>query len=99
MIVRGTTPTIRFHFTDILASTISVAFMTIKQGDLIIEHSLEDAEVGDNYLGWWLTQEETLKIDADKNAEVQLRFKIGINAYASKVFIEKGYKILKGGVI
>lgn len=103
MIARGTTPIIRMTFTIVDASSIDVAYLTIIQGDLLIEKTLEDATVvhteTDNYLEWHLTQDETLSLNASANAQIQCRYKANGVAYDSPVYTESIYRILKEGVI
>ena len=50
MIARGTTPTIRYTFSLVDVSAIVVAYLTIKQGSLVIEKDLTSATIGDGYL-------------------------------------------------
>lgn len=108
MIIRGTTPTITFTFTDIDVNELDVCYLTIKTStpallpetqSILIEKTLAEAEVGENSLSWHLTQEETLKIDPAMNLEIQIRYRIGTQAYASRIFSETAYRILKGGEI
>lgn len=64
-IIRGTTPTITFTFSDISVLTIEAAYMTLKQcGDIVVEKTLSDATQGENSLSWKLTQEDTLKLSS-----------------------------------
>ncbi len=99
MIIQGTTPTVSFTFNDINVNDLTVCYLTMTQGDLVIEKTLEDAEIGENVLTWRLSQTETLSIDADKTLRLQLRYRIGSMAYASKIFSETAYKVLKEGEI
>jgi hypothetical protein len=99
MIIQGTTPTVSFTFTDIDVNELTVCYLTMTQDNLVIEKTLEEAEIGENVLTWRLTQAETLSIDADKQLRLQLRYRIGTMAYASKIFSETAYKVLKEGEI
>lgn len=61
-IIEGTTPTIKYTFTDIDTSNIQVAYLTIKGKNSMLKKSLEDATVSNGMLTWHLTQEETLAV-------------------------------------
>ena len=101
MIVRGTTPSIRYTFTEINTADIAVAYLTIEQQKkLICEKNLEAAEVGDGYIEWTLTQAETLSINEKQNIQIQIRYRLDDgHAYASTIYDGKPYDILKEGVI
>lgn len=100
MIGRGTTPTIQFTFRAVDTADITVCYLTMKEGDLLIEKTLDDArQVGDGVLEWSLTQEETLKLREDP-IDIQVRYKTADgHAFISKVFSVSPYQILKDGVI
>ena len=54
-IIRGTTPTITFNFSDVTVSSIEVAILSIKQAEkTIIEKTLTEAVVGETSLSWKL---------------------------------------------
>ena len=101
MLVRGTTPTIRWRFSKIPVDDIAVAFMTVKQnGELLTEKSIEDAKVDGEYLVFSLTQEDTLKLTERDKAKIQLRYKTKDGyAGASAIYKHSGKEILKDGVI
>ena len=73
-IIRYTTPTLKFTFSDIDVTNITSAYLVIKQsGRAIIERDLTTANVvhsvlsrdgteTENYLSWLLTQTETSKL-------------------------------------
>lgn len=62
-IIRGTTPTIKYTFNTVDPTDITVAYLTIKQGDsTVIEKDLSDATVGNKYIAWMLTQSESLSL-------------------------------------
>lgn len=62
-IIKGTTPTISFSYSDIDVSNITVAVLTIKQNNLTkIERTLETATVGEKMVSWTLSQAETLSL-------------------------------------
>lgn len=101
MIVRGTTPTIRFNFTNIDSSDIYVAYMTIAQNNsVVLEKDISQATLGDGFIEFSLTQEDTLLLDEKVIASVQLRCKNNLgDAYASKIYTFQPYDVLKESVI
>lgn len=101
MITRGTTPSIRFTFSLVNVSLISVAYLTIEQGSLVIEKDLSSATIDqtNKFIEWPLTQEETLSI-ADDMLKIQCRYKLQDGkAYASRIYNVNPSDILKDGVI
>lgn len=61
--ISGTTPTILFKFTDINPAEITVAVLTIKQGEsTVIQRNIDTATVSEESLAWTLSQEETLEL-------------------------------------
>lgn len=59
-IIRYTTPTLKFTFSAIDVSDITVAYLVIKQNErTIIERGLDSAVVDESSLSWTLSQEET----------------------------------------
>ena len=73
-IIRGTTPTIEFTFSQIDVSNLMAAIMTIKQsGEIVIEKDLSDAEVGEASVAWELTQAECLELVAG-NCRIMLNW-------------------------
>ena len=102
MLRRGTTPTIRFTFTQVAVANMAVAYLTMKQkgGGITIEKDLTDAVAGENYLEWPLTQEETLQIDEKSMLRIQCRYRLTDgHAYASEIYDVKAREVLKEGVI
>ena len=62
-IIQGTTPTIKYTFQTVKPEDITVAILTVKQGDAVkLEKDLSAATVGTDYIAWILTQEETLSL-------------------------------------
>lgn len=62
-IIRGTTPTIKFTYSEISVSDISIAILTLSQsGTIVIEKNLSEATVGSDYISWKLSQAETLSL-------------------------------------
>ena len=100
MIPRGTTAVIEYVFKTIDPANIVECYLTIVQGDVTIEKDLDDATVGTNKLTWQLTQAETLRFNASKDIERQIRYLTSDgNAYISPVTKTKSYRVLKDGVI
>lgn len=104
MIPRGTTPTIRYKFKTVNVTDITVAYMTMKQGALVVEKTLADATVvhddANNYIEWTLTQAETLSVSMKINIEIQCRWKTGEGvAGESPITITDPARILKEGEI
>lgn len=99
---RGTTPKFIFTLPNTTAvSDIDAAFVSFEQnGAKIIEKELADMTIdaANNTLLFQLTQAETLSLQPGQIG-YQLRFKIGSDAYASKVFIEDTSRIIKDGQI
>ena len=68
-IIRGTTPTIKYTFETVNVADITVAYLTAEQdGSKIIEKQKSAGTVGDKYIAWTLTQEETLLFAAESVA-------------------------------
>lgn len=66
-VIRATTPTIKYTFNVISVSDIAAAYLTIRQdGEMIIERDLTSATVGNDYLSWTFTQQETLQMATGK---------------------------------
>lgn len=65
-IIRGTTPTITFKFSAVSVSEIAVAYLTLKQGAVLVEKDITAATVDAeaNTLSWTLEQADTLKLAA-----------------------------------
>ena len=100
MIVRGTTPTIRYTFKKFSVDNIVEAYLTIKQGSVKIEKDITDGEKGDGYIEWTLTQAETLTLDDDAYMKVQCKYKLNDGKVcASRTVTGKPEEILKEDVI
>ena len=64
-IIRGTTPTITFTFSDFNATDIVEAVFVIKQGgNTILQMDLSEADVDESTLTWYLTQENTFLLNS-----------------------------------
>ena len=75
-IIRGTTPTIKFTFKQIEVQDIEVAYLTIKMDNsVLIERDITSATIGDRYISWTLTQEESLSM-TDGKIICQLNWKL-----------------------
>lgn len=97
---RGTTPVIRYTFSLIDVNDITVAWLRIQQGSLIIDKTLEDASLGEDYLEWQLSQAETLRLLSGVTVQIQLRYKTSDgNAYATSIKNESPQRLLKDGEI
>ena len=100
MIVRGTTPTIRFTFKTIDPREMEAAYLTISQDGVLIEKGLGEAEAYGDCLEWRLSQAETLSLVADRATKVQCRYRLPDGtAGASKMYAERVYGVVKGGEI
>lgn len=76
-LIRGTTPTIEFVYTDISVGDIVKAVLTIKQDRrTIIEKSIEDATVSTNSVSWVLSQKDTLLLREKKDAHIMCDWKL-----------------------
>lgn len=72
-IIKGTTPTIKFTFSNIEVADLAKAIMTVKKnGEIKIEHDLAAATVDENTISWTLSQAETLAVAG--NAEIMLNW-------------------------
>ena len=75
-IIRATTPTFRYTFRVVKVSDITAAYLTVKYGCVtLFEKALAEATVGENYLEWTFTQQETLQM-AGLKIEAQLNWKL-----------------------
>lgn len=100
MIIRGTTPPIRFSFSEVNPLDMTQAILIIRQNGRIIEKDLSDAVVTDSAIIWTLTQQETLSLQESYAAKVQCRYKFASGAAgASRIYEEPVYGILKDGEI
>ena len=71
-IVRGTTPTIRYSFSTINISDLSVAKLVIFQDEAVITKDLSEGSVGVNYVEWTLSQTDTLALIPSVRAIIKL---------------------------
>lgn len=61
-IIRGTTPTITYTFSEVSVSDITSAILTFTSNGTSLTKELADATIGSTSLSWKLTQEETLSL-------------------------------------
>ena len=81
MLIRYTTPTVQFTFSDIDVTEITESYLIIKQGGkVIIERDLTTADVVHtaqaNYLAWTLTQAETASLTKSFTAQIYCDWKL-----------------------
>lgn len=103
-IYRGTTPLLTITLpSDITAAGLTAAYLTISQGDLVIEKTITDMSIeGTNKIAYQLSQAETLQLNAGKNGEeafYQLRLKDANGVYATKWYRLQVGPIIKEGLI
>jgi hypothetical protein len=101
---RGITSTIRFTLpSEISVSNLIDARITIKQIDCVCaDHALKDMKLDteENALKLQLLQEETLRLDARREAEIQLKVKLrGGTVLATPIYYAKVNEILNEEVI
>lgn len=98
---RGTTPTLVFTVTPELdLSALAEAWLTIRQAEVEITHSLPDLVPTEGGFSVTLTQAETLGLSARASCRVQLRALTGAGqAMASNILPLPVGGILKCGVI
>lgn len=97
---RGTTPTFNFTlpFDGRQITALNVCFA--QQQQVVLEKTLADCAVEENALRVTLTEEETLRFDADKgNVEIQLRVGCGDARMASNIMVATVERILKDGCL
>jgi len=64
-IIRGTTPTITFTFSDFDTSEIDEAVFVIKQGgNIILQRDLTEAYIDETTLSWNLSQEDSFLLNS-----------------------------------
>ena len=99
--VRGTTPTLTFTL-PFPVSTLSSLFINISQHfeNIQIEKALADCSISGNDISVVLTQEDTLKLAADRQAFIQVRVRTRDGtALASEMIPCSVEDVLKDGVI
>ena len=100
--IRGTTPTHIFT-TGVDLSTVSVLWLTYKQGTKVLTKSLEDITIDSEdttRFSVTLSQSDTLRFDAGAYVGIQLRVLLADGtALASDIITLGAGEILKDGVI
>ena len=72
-IVRGTTPTIKYTFSTINTSNLTVAKLVIQNtNDSLVEKDLSAATIGTGYIQWVLPQSDTLALPDASYVTVKL---------------------------
>lgn len=97
---RGTTPGVSFKL-DFDTDLLFEAYITISQhGNVVAEHALNACTRTGNKIATTFTQVETLALEPQTIAEVQLRYKlIDGTAAATRIYEVDVNDILKEGVI
>ena len=84
-------------------SLTSIAFSqtpaTYKPPELLLEKTLGDVAVSGSTITLTLSQEDTLKLDAAHDVEIQLRVLCGDTAMASQIIKTPVRRILRDGVL
>ena len=98
--IRGTTPTLEFTL-PFDVSTLSEAYITLVQnGKTVVEKCMTDCKCTDNCMRVRLTQEETLRLNCNRNVEIQIRAKTQVgDVIASNIITASAERILKEEVI
>lgn len=98
---RGTTPTLNFLFDmDLEQLNIAAFYLSFKQGnEIVLEKELQDLEIDKNKVSIQLTQQDTLKMNANNVVYIQGRIKVDNEAYATNIIKTTLSDILKEGEI
>ena len=98
--IRGTTPKLEFTLPfDVFQ--LAEAYVTLSQcSDVVLEKCLAECEAAGSTLSVRLTQEETLRLSAEKETEIQIRVRMHSgDVLASNIIRTNTDRILKDGVI
>ena len=100
MIIRGTTPTLTFGL-PFEADLLETGFVIIQQQSAtVIEKELSACECSGRTVSAKLTQEESLKLSSDQNAEIRLVVKtVSGDRLETKPIFDKVVDTSKDGVI
>ena len=92
-IIRGTTPTLKYTFNSIQVSDIVTAYLSIKSNE-DIEKSLADATIGEDYISWTLSQEETLSLGESVKVMINWKLSDGTRGASKKtsIRVDDNYK-------
>jgi len=94
-IINGTTPTIQYVFKEVDVTKIVEAYLTIKSNDRVaLEKDLTTATVGEDFLAWTLTQQETLSLNSRVSMMLNWLLDDGTRGASDKttVLIDINYK-------
>ena len=76
-IIRGTTPTLKFTFNTVDVSDITDAVLIVAQGGTTVIQMLKTAAtVGADYIAWTIAQADSVKLDPDVPAKIQVNWKL-----------------------
>ena len=96
--IRGTTPCLILNISQEIE--FDALYITFVQGnETVLEKTLDDVKLSGTKILIKLTQAETLSFDSNKAIKIQLRGKVGENAYASRIVRTTVSDILKEGEI
>lgn len=99
-IMQSTTPPIEFTFKQYDVDDITECYLTIEQGGVKIEKDLGAATKKTASLVWFLTQEETKRLNPKRTVEIQIKYKLANGLVtASPLYEVNALKILKLDVI
>lgn len=97
---RGTTPDIIATLSGVDFSEITSLYVTIRQGSVIVEKTMDDVILKSPDIHITLSQKETLSFSVNKEAQIQIRGMLnGERAFATNIKKTTIKPILKEGVI
>lgn len=97
--IRGTTPTFTFNL-PFDVSLVKTAYITLRSMGVEVEKGTKDCVLSGNTIATTLTQEETLTLPKNRQAQIQLRVLTTDNkALATEIYTVQVADILKEGVI
>lgn len=74
-IIKGTTPTIEYTFSEVDPAEMTAAVFSVKQiGQTVIEKDLTTATISEGKMSWTLTQTESLSLAAGVLTEIYLDY-------------------------
>ena len=90
-IIRGTTPNIRFTFSEVNPTNFVKAYLSIPEAQ--IRKDIDEATIGTNYVEWRLSQAETLSFGDNVSAMFNGLTSDGIRIASEKTLfvVEKNY--------
>lgn len=94
-IIKGTTPTIIYKFSQVDVADITAAYITIKTGNnSVLEKDLTVAIISEDSLAWRFTQEETLTFGTEISVMINWLLTDGTRGASnkSKIIISSNYK-------